>query len=262
MIAVTRRLAPAPDLRAEYLDLLPEPQELFVENLVVPGTCWAIRRDDREIGYAVIDRDAILVELHVRKSEVRFLAQAFDALVETCGVRRILAKSFDATPLFVAFSRPCQTRTTGMLYRVIADPTFEADARVRARAATRADVESLLRLGADFFDDAAEIEVYILSDGLMIYEARDGATVGAGVLKRVIADRHGRSPRAPPPGTRRLHRLAPQIVLPGERLATDLRLLDRECRVAAGARTGWFRLSSQAGRVLPDVLATATALSA
>jgi GNAT superfamily N-acetyltransferase len=76
-----------------------------------------------------------------------------------------------------------------MLYRVIADPTFEADARVRARAATRADVESLLRLGADFFDDAAEIEVYILSDGLMIYEARDGATVGAGVLKRVIADR-------------------------------------------------------------------------
>ena len=190
MIALTRRLAPDPGLRAMYLDQLPEPQELFVENLVTAGTCWSVRRDDHEIGYAVTDGDETLVELHVFEREVRHLVEACDALIENCGVRLILAKSFDATLLFVAFSRSCQIRTAGMLYRVIADPTFKDDARVSIRAAKRDDVASLLRLGADFFDGPAEIEGYIRSDGLMIHETREGVALGAGVMKRVVADRN------------------------------------------------------------------------
>src|SRR5277367_3769788 len=93
---------PPPRLRAEYLDLLPEPQELFVENLVAGGTSWSIRWDDREIGYGVIHGADTCVELHVTTAELRRLQPAFDHLVEACGVRRVLAKSFDATLLFVA----------------------------------------------------------------------------------------------------------------------------------------------------------------
>lgn len=76
-----------------------------------------------------------------------------------------------------------------MLYRVIADPMFQEDARIHIRAATRDDVANLLRLGADFFDGPAEIEDYIRSDGLMIHETREGVALGAGVMKRVVANR-------------------------------------------------------------------------
>jgi GNAT superfamily N-acetyltransferase len=190
MFTVTPIARPTPSLRAEYLDLLPEPQELFVERLVASGTCWSIRREDREIGYAVIQGAGVLVEFHVTAAELRHVAAAFADLEKTCGVRRILAKSFDPTLLFVSFLRPHQARTIGLLYRVIADPGFAVDANVVVRAATRADLGRLLRLGADFFDGPAEVEDYIASDGLMVYGRRDGVPLGAGVMKRVLADRN------------------------------------------------------------------------
>jgi GNAT superfamily N-acetyltransferase len=189
MIAVTRQLAPPSELRAQYLDSLPEPQELFVENLVAGGCCWSIRRDDSEIGYAVTDGGETLLELHLAETELRHLDEASKALIETCGVRRILAKSFDPTLLSMAFSRQRQVRTTGVLYRVVADPTFASNPRIGARAATGDDIAALLHLGAGFFDDAAEIGNYIGSGGLMIYETREGGALGAGVMKRVVAGR-------------------------------------------------------------------------
>jgi len=168
---------------------LPQPQELFVENLVATGTCWSIRRDDEEIGYAVIHGAETLVELHVRTTELRCLAAAFEELASARGLRRILAKSFDPSLMFVALLRPRQVRTTGLLYRVIVDPDFAADAAIGVRAATLDDLAPLLRLGADFFDGPAEIEDYIAAGGLMIYEAGDGAPLGAGVMKPVVPGR-------------------------------------------------------------------------
>jgi GNAT superfamily N-acetyltransferase len=189
MFAITAIGEPPPRPRAEYLDLLPEPQALFVENMVARGASWSIAFDSREIGYAVVHGADTLVELHVTTAELRRLQPAFEELVKACGVTRILAKSFDATMLFAAFSRQRQVRTVGLLYRVIADSRFEEDAGVRVRAATHDDLAGLLRLGADFFDGPSDVEDYIGCDGLMIYEARDGAPLGAGVMKRVVAGR-------------------------------------------------------------------------
>jgi GNAT superfamily N-acetyltransferase len=189
MFAITAIDAPPLRLREEYLDLLPEPQELFVEALVASGTCWSILCDGGAIGYAVIHGPETLVELHVTAGELRRLQPAFEELVKARGVRRVLAKSFDPTMMFAALSRQRRVRTAGLLYRVIADARFEADAGIRVRAATRDDLAGLLRLGADFFDGPVEIEDYIGRDGLMIYETGDGAALGAGVMRRVVAGR-------------------------------------------------------------------------
>jgi GNAT superfamily N-acetyltransferase len=188
MITVTPRSGPALPLRAEYLDHLPEPQELFVENLVAAGTWWSISRDEDEIGYGVTDGDKTLLELYVAQREVPHLAAAFDAMVETCSLQHVLAKSFDANLLFLVLSRPCQFETMGMLYRVIADPSFDEDPDIRARAATLDDVADLMRIGADFFDAPAEVEDYIGADGLMMYQTCEGVSLGAGVMKRADRD--------------------------------------------------------------------------
>jgi GNAT superfamily N-acetyltransferase len=72
---------------------------------------------------------------------------------------------------------------------MIADPSFEADADIQVRMATRDDVEDLLHLSTDFFDNLEEIEGCIRANGLMIYGTREDVAFGAGVMKRVIADR-------------------------------------------------------------------------
>ena len=124
MITVTEQPAPPHSLRTAYLNSLPEPQELFVENLVKAGTCRAILRDQREIGYAVIGSDGMLVELYLSEAQLMHLTAAFDVLVETCGVQGVLTKSFDANLLFVALSRSSQPRTLGLMYRSITDEGF------------------------------------------------------------------------------------------------------------------------------------------
>ena len=189
MISVTRRAGPAHALRNQYLDPLPEPQGLYLENLVSAGVSWSIRRDDREIGYAVTDGDETLVELHLIAGETGRLTAAFDALLQVCNLRRVLAKTFDSDLLFVALSRPAQVSTIGFLYRVIVDPRFEADAQITVRAATQEDIPSLHVLSADFFDSEAEIEAYLRADGLLLYAFRGGEPFGAGVVMRVVEGR-------------------------------------------------------------------------
>jgi len=189
MISFVQRSALDPALRADYLDRLPEPQELFVEDLVAGGRYWSIRRGGGEIGYAVIHGDDTLVELHLSRGDTRHIGQTFHELISRLGVTRVLAKTFDATLMFAALTRPWPFQTVGMLYRVIADPGFSEDARIQARAATLADLATLLDLGADFFDGPAEIEAYMRMDGLMIYQTRQDGPIGAGVMKRVIAGR-------------------------------------------------------------------------
>jgi GNAT superfamily N-acetyltransferase len=189
MITVTEQPAPPPSLRTAYLNSLPEPQELFVENLVKAGICWTVLRDQREIGYAVIGSDGMLVELYLSEAQAVHLTAAFDVLVGICGVRGVLAKSFDADLLFVALSRPSQPRTLGLMYRSITDDGFVGSVDINPRAATRRDVPQLLQLGADFFDGPDEIEDYISSDGLIVYETGDGTALGAGVMKPVVLGR-------------------------------------------------------------------------
>jgi len=71
-------------------------------TLVSAGVWWSIRLDDHEIGYAVTDGDETLVELHLIAGETGRLTSAFDALLQVCAVRRVLAKTFDSDLLFVA----------------------------------------------------------------------------------------------------------------------------------------------------------------
>ena len=138
----------------------------------------------------MIDGEGTLVEFHVTAAEARHVGEAYEVVEKSGGVRRVLAQSFDPTLMSIGRLRPGRVRTVGWLFREIADPGFSADAAITVRAAASADVAALLRLGADFFDGPAEIENYIASDGLMIYEARGGVPLGAGVMKRVVAARN------------------------------------------------------------------------
>lgn len=189
MIGVCPQTSLPAQLRKEYLDLLPEPQELFVERQIAKGSVWSIRKDEQEIGYAVTDGGETLLELHLTACELRHLQEASDMLIQGSGIRRILAKSFDANLLFVALPRMRNIRTTGMLYRVVADAGFREDAAVKIRAANDDDMANLLDIGRDFFDGAAEVRSYRQSGGLLVYETGGGLLLGAGLLSQVVAGR-------------------------------------------------------------------------
>ena len=189
MIEASPRSEPPPALRRQRLDGLPAPQELFVENLVAAGATWVLRAGGSELGYAITDGDDVLLELHIEDSALRYLRRALDEVIAMCGVRRIWAQSFDPLLMYLGLASEVPATTRGLLYRIIADPSFEPDEAVVARPGVSDDIPELARLSDDFFESEAEIGAYLAADGLMVYRSAMGNLLGAGVMKQVIAGR-------------------------------------------------------------------------
>jgi GNAT superfamily N-acetyltransferase len=174
-------------MRQNRLMRLSAPQELFIETLVTNGAAHSLELAGREIGYVVTSSGDQLVELYIEDSRLTYAWQALDALTQAFGVRSILAQSFDPLLMFLGLGSDSLGVTRGLLYRVIADPSFESRSDIVACPARGADIAELAALSDDFFDGKQEINAYFAAEGLYLYRGANGNLIGAGVLKPVIS---------------------------------------------------------------------------
>lgn len=172
------------DLRNEYLDSLPEAQDLYLEELVRDGAVWLMGN----MGYAVVSGTS-LVEFFVSKKYREKSVVLFEALVDYCRITQVLCKSFDRDMSFVAFSRPTRVSTVGLMFREIADNSFcEVKDRIM-RSANAADLDVIERFDDGFFCSRAEIDHYFTEGDLYVLDCA-GSIRGCGIVTPVI---HGQS---------------------------------------------------------------------
>jgi ribosomal protein S18 acetylase RimI-like enzyme len=186
-------IAHIPDAwRSERLDRLAEPQELFVEGEVAKGTAFVLGCEGdhaRPLGYAVVDREGCLLEVGLEERTTTLAPEVLTALRTAAGVRAILAQSFDPLLMSAGLRFGGSPETRGILYRRVRDTELASRGDVLAAPAGAEDVDAVAALGADFFDDAAEVEAYRALGGLMVYRDARGELLGAGVMKRAIPAR-------------------------------------------------------------------------
>lgn len=182
-------LTTPPDaLRAQYLNGLLEPQELFVEDLVRQGVVWVWSESPDSLGYAVVAEPGV-VEFYV--DACGDPPACFDLLLETTSARSALVKSFDALFLAVAQPRSIEQRTVGFLYRAFETESYVAGEGLLIRSGTLADVDAVLAINDGFFVDRAEVEHYAAQGGLVLLsDAASGKVVGCGIAKPVVPGRH------------------------------------------------------------------------
>lgn len=253
-IKFSQRSKPPARMRQNRLRRLSAPQELFVEGLVADEVVHIVELSDEKIGYVVTTGGDQIVEFHIEDPELSRASQALDAAVRSLGMRNLLAQTFDPLATFLGLACGAPAVTQGLLYRVIADPGFEPRSDVIAAPGTSGDLAELAALSDDFFDDAQEIGAYLAADGLMVYRDADGNPIGAGVLKHVISGIDGVDigmvvPPIQAPRLRRPYRSAPQGSLSDPRLAADLRMRDRQRRLAAHPPAGRLRVDASIGGV-------------
>ena len=187
MVEISRRSRPPERLRRERLLGLCEPQELYVENMVADGAAYAFAREGREFGYAVLHESGDIVEFYVEEAELASAWPLFAHFVRTTGASGVLAQSFD--PLLMLLGLGCETaaHTQALLYRVVADSSFQPRADIVASPGSPGDIAGLAALSDDFFDDRPEIEGFLAAEGLLVYRDAHGDLIGAGVIKQVVA---------------------------------------------------------------------------
>ncbi len=178
-----------PTLRGQYLQSLPESQELFVEALVQAGTAVIFAEGLEVVGYAAIHGQTI-VEFFVRPHALAHAEAAFEALRASRPVTTVLCKSFDALLLSLACRRPTTVKTAGLLFRRLAQASIRGDGRWQVRAANDGDVERVLAVHEGFFDSPAELGEYVRARGLFVYESPGGALLGCGLVKRITPWQH------------------------------------------------------------------------
>jgi len=174
---------PPTKLRNAYLDILLEPQELYLEMHVEAGATWYL--DD--VAYAV-QCGKKLVELYVVTEQADRLTEIFAAAMAASNASSVLCKSYDTQMLYAALSKPAMVRPVGLLFRRIADPSFSLRENVSFRQGTVDDAEVIFSFNEEFFQSLDEIRSYAVSDGLFVLE-KDGDAIGCGIGKPVIEDR-------------------------------------------------------------------------
>jgi RimJ/RimL family protein N-acetyltransferase len=168
---------------------MPEPQELFLEDMVQRGDAWLI---DAPEGYAVTC-EGMLVEFHVAPSGEDARLAAFDAVVAASGVHGVYLKSFDGVLLALAGCRAGPLSEVGLLFRRCEPVTLPELPALRLRPAAQDDLPAALGLDPEFFDDLEEVAFYAGSDDaeLILFHGEDGVLAGCGISRTVVAGRPG-----------------------------------------------------------------------
>lgn len=171
-------------LRAEYLDTIPEGQELFVERLAQRGRVW----QSEAVAYAVSNEHE-LVEFYVAADQRDRLQAYYEAAIAASGAEASLVKSFDGVMRSALGDRVAASQDVGLLFRRRVDATPAVPGVLTHREAVANDVAAILECDDGFFEGSEELHQYIHHSGLFIAE-RNRQLVGCGLAMEVVAGRN------------------------------------------------------------------------
>ncbi len=82
--------------RTDYLNSLPEFQELFIELMICNSDYYIFQADNNEIGYAIRNNDGVLIEFYVLDKYIPDSNEFFRQVLKDLSITDIYCKSFDS----------------------------------------------------------------------------------------------------------------------------------------------------------------------
>jgi GNAT superfamily N-acetyltransferase len=126
--------------RADYLNSLPEFQELYIELMIDESECFLLQADGNDIGYAIINTDGILIEFFLFDKYASGSTEIFRQLLKELSVTEIYCKSFDSLLLSNCLMCSFPYSVIGVLYRDYMEPGVIPDPEIRM---TKSDLSSI-----------------------------------------------------------------------------------------------------------------------
>ena len=177
------------DLRNRYLDGLIEPQELYLEFMIRNASVFAIKKDNRLIGYFLLGEDADLLEYFVIQDFLHEADTILERVIQEFSIRKALCKSFDHTLLSCCAGLQTQMNVLGVHFREYREeirlPIKEG---VTMRPARAEDERHIIDINEDVFDHDEEVMEYIRDGKVFLFE-KDQEMIGFGIFARVIEGR-------------------------------------------------------------------------
>jgi len=176
--------------RTDYLNSLPEFQELFLEIMINNSDCYLLQIDSREIGYAIRNNSGVLIEFYVTDKYLRESNGFFRQLIKELSITEIYCKSFDSLLLSNCLLSSLPYSVIGVMYRDYVEPLIKVDLALIMEKATLLTVGLLMRQDnsiKELFETEQQLTDFIQNENVFMFYKND-ELIGCGMVIRTNQD--------------------------------------------------------------------------
>jgi RimJ/RimL family protein N-acetyltransferase len=172
--------------RIDYLNSLPEFQELFIELMICNSDYYIFQSENDEIGYAISNNDGVLIEFYVLDKYLPSSNEFFMQALKDLSITDVYCKSFDSLLLSNCLLNNLQYSIIGLLYRDYVEPLINKDSSIKMKKADRLSVSLLL--GQDesikeLFETEQQLNDFITDENVFEFHQNE-EFVGCGMVIR------------------------------------------------------------------------------
>jgi len=176
--------------RTDYLSSLPEFQELFIELMIINSDCYLLQIDDKEIGYAIMNSNGVLIEFYVLNKYIPDSNKFFKQVLKDLSVTEIYCKSFDSLLLDNCLLNSLSYTVFGIMYRDYVEALIKKDLEIKMDKADLSSVELLLRQDdsiKELFETEQQLTDFIQNENVFKFY-KNNELIGCGMVLRTNKD--------------------------------------------------------------------------
>lgn len=177
-------------IRTDYLNSLPEFQELYIELMIQHANCYLLQVDNNDAGYAIVNSDGALIEFYVENKYISVNNAIFNQLINELSITDIYCKSFDFLLLSNCLLNTYSYSLMGVLYREYVETGLTKDLAINMQKADLTSVNFLLRQDdsiKELFETKQQITDFITNENVFLFY-RENEFAGCGMVLKTNAD--------------------------------------------------------------------------
>jgi hypothetical protein len=176
--------------RKEYLNSLPEFQELFIEITVNDSDFFILKQGDEDIGYVIRNNEGVLIEFYLKDKYIPAGNRIFRQVLKELLITEIYCKSFDAVLLSNCLLNNLSYAVIGVLYRDYVKAKLKYDDIIEAKKAVLSSVELLQNQDdsiKELFETKEQLIDFIQNENVFEFY-KNNEFIGCGMVLRTHQD--------------------------------------------------------------------------
>lgn len=172
--------------RTDYLNSLPQFQELFIELMIDNSDCYFIQLDDKEIGYTIRNNNGVLIEFYVANRYIPGSNALFRQVLKDLSIQDVYCKSFDSLLLSNCLLSSLSYSLLGVLYRDYVEALVKKDTEIKMVKADISIVRFLQRQDdsiKELFETEQQLINFIKNESVFSFYKND-EFIGCGMVLR------------------------------------------------------------------------------
>lgn len=176
--------------RTDYLNSLPEFQELFIELMISDSDYYILQADKKEIGYTIRNIDSVLIEFYVLDKYIPDSNEFFRQILKDLSITDIYCKSFDSLLLNNCLLNALPYSILGFLYRDYVEALIKKDLNIKMKRADLSSKGLILRQDdsiKELFETEQQLTDFIKNESVFEFYKND-EFIGCGMVIRTHPD--------------------------------------------------------------------------